>query len=151
MWFLIYLFNVSIALILQLVINLSTKAVTTVLSTFFVIRNLPTKTIIDIAKNVSKSRKLIFESFHAGFSKEDLKEIQATWPQIKWTIIPSDTPHWIKGAEAMVEATRRSPYYLSISSLTLLEFDAAIKNIASTINNHHLDFNVSEDAALTPN
>ena len=51
----------------------------------------------------------------------------------------------------MVKATKRSLRYLPTSSLMLLEFDAAIKNIASTINNHPLGFNVSEDEVLTPN
>ena len=51
----------------------------------------------------------------------------------------------------MVKATKRSLRYLSTSSLTLLEFDAAIKNIASTINNRPLGFNVNEDDVLTPN
>ena len=32
-----------------------------------------------------------------------------------------------------------------------MEFDAAIKNIASTINNRPLGFNVNEDDVLTPN
>ena len=51
----------------------------------------------------------------------------------------------------MVKATKRSLRYLPTSSLTLLEFDAAIKNIASTINNRPLRFNVNEDDVLTPN
>ena len=51
----------------------------------------------------------------------------------------------------MVKATKRSLRYLSTSSLTLLEFDAALKNIASTINNWPLGFNINEDEVLTPN
>ena len=51
----------------------------------------------------------------------------------------------------MVKATKRSLPYLPKSSLTLQEFDAAIKNIASKINNCPLVFNVNEDEQLTPN
>ena len=51
----------------------------------------------------------------------------------------------------MVKATKRSLCYLPTSTLSLLEFDAAIKNIASTINNHPLGLNVSRDEVLTPN
>ena len=51
----------------------------------------------------------------------------------------------------MVKATKRSLRYLSTSSLTLLKFDTAIKNIASTINNHPLGFNTNKDEVLTPN
>ena len=51
----------------------------------------------------------------------------------------------------MVKATKRSLRYLPTSSLTLLEFDAAIKNIASNINNPPLGFNVNKDDVLTPN
>ena len=51
----------------------------------------------------------------------------------------------------MVKATKRSLRYLPTSSLSLLEFDSALKNIASTINNHPLGFNVTENAVLTPN
>ena len=51
----------------------------------------------------------------------------------------------------MVKATKSSLRYLPTSSLTLLEFDAAIKNIASTINNRRLGFNVKKDDVLTPN
>ena len=51
----------------------------------------------------------------------------------------------------MVKATKRSLRYLPTSSLTLLEFHAALKNIASTINNRPLGFNISENQVLTPN
>ena len=51
----------------------------------------------------------------------------------------------------MVKVTKRSLRYLPTSSLTLLEFDAALKNIASTINNRPLGFNINEDQVLTPN
>ena len=51
----------------------------------------------------------------------------------------------------MVKATKRSLCYLPTSTLLLLEFNATIKNIASTINNCPLGFNVSEDEVLTPN
>ena len=51
----------------------------------------------------------------------------------------------------MVKATKRSVRYLPTSSLTLLEFDAALKNIASTINNQPLGFNINKDEVLTPN
>ena len=50
----------------------------------------------------------------------------------------------------MVKATKRSLWYLPTSSLTLLEFDVAMKNIASTINDCPLGFNVTEDEVLTP-
>ena len=131
------------ALQLQLVENYSTKIVTTALNTVFGIRNLP--------NHIIWSRKLVLESLQTSFSKKDLEEIQATLPQIKWTIIPPDAPHRIGGAEIMVKATKRSLQYLPTSSLMLLEFDAAIRNIASTINNRPLGFNVTEDEVLTPN
>ena len=51
----------------------------------------------------------------------------------------------------MVKAAKRSQRYLPTSSLTLLEFDAALKNIASTINYRLLGFNTNEDEVLTPN
>ena len=51
----------------------------------------------------------------------------------------------------MVKATKRSLCYHPTSTLLLLEFDAAIKNIASTINNCPLGFDISEDEVLTPN
>ena len=68
-----------------------------------------------------------------------------------WSVNPSDAPHRLGGAESMVKATKRSLRYLPTSSLTLLEFDAALKNIASTINNRPLGFNINEDEVLTPN
>ena len=131
--------------------NYSAKAVTTALTTVFEIRNLPNHITMDAGKNVSKSRKLILELFHTGFSRKDLEQIQATWPQIKWTIIPPDAPHRLGGAEAMVKATKRSLRCLPTSSLTLLEFNAAIKDITSNINNCPLGFDMSEDEVLTPN
>ena len=51
----------------------------------------------------------------------------------------------------MVKAVKRSLRYLPTSSLTLLEFDAAIKCIAFTINNRPLEFNIQESQVLTPN
>ena len=66
-------------------------------------------------------------------------------------MIPPDAPHHLGGAESMVKATKRSLRHLPSSSLTLLEFDASIKNIALTINNCPLGFNVNEDDVLTPN
>ena len=150
-WILIYLCNVTKALHLQLVENYSAKAVTTALNTVFGIRNLPNKITTDAGKNVVKSRKTIIESLQSSFSGKDLEEIQATWPQITWCVIPPDAPHRLGGAESMVKATKRSLRYLPTSSLTLLEFDAAIKNIASTINNRPLGFHVNEDDVLTPN
>ena len=51
----------------------------------------------------------------------------------------------------MVKATKRSLRYLPTSSLSLLEFDAALKNIASTINNQPLGFNINKDEVLTQN
>ena len=143
--------NVTKALHLQLVENYSAKAVTTALNTVFGLRNLPNKITTDAGKNVTKSRKTIIESLQTSFSRKDLEEIQATWPQISWSVIPPDAPHHLGGAESMVKATKRSLRYLPTSSLTLLEFDAAIKNIASTINNRPLGFNVNEDDVLTPN
>merc|ERR1712105_543210 len=106
---------------------------------------------MDAGKNVTKSRKTIIELLESSFSGKDIEEIQATWLQITWCVIPPDAPHRLGGAESMVKATKRSLRYLPTSSLTLLEFDAAIKNIASTINNRPLGFNVSEDDVLTPN
>ena len=41
--------------------------------------------------------------------------------------------------------------YLPTSSLSILEFDAVLKNIASKINNRSLGFNTMEDQVLTPN
>ena len=117
----------------------------------FGLRNLPNKITTDAGKNVTKSWKTIIESLQTSFSRKDLKEIQATWPQISWSVIPPDAPHHLGGAESMVKATKRSLRYLPTSSLTLLEFDAAIKNIASTINNRPLGFNVNKDDVLTPN
>ena len=86
-----------------------------------------------------------------SLSKKDLEEIQATWPQITWCVIPPVAPHCLGGAESMVKATKRSLRYLSTCSLTLLEFNTAIKNIALSINNCPLGFNVNEDDVLTPN
>ena len=51
----------------------------------------------------------------------------------------------------MVKASKRTLRYFPNSSLTLLKFDAAIKNIASTINNQPLWFNTNMDEVLTPN
>ena len=150
-WVLVYLCNVTKALHLQLVENYSAKAVTTAFNTVFGIRNLPSKITTDAGKNVTKSRKAIIETLQSNFSGKDIEEIQSTWPQITWCIIPPGAHHRIGGAESMVKATKRSLRYLPTSSLTLLEFDAALKNIASTINNRPLGFNVSEDDVLTPN
>ena len=130
--------------------NYSAKSIITALNTVFGISNLPKQITMDTGKNIMRSRKLIYESLQSSFSKKDLEEIQATWPQIKWTVIPPDAPHRIGGAEVMVKATKRSLHYLPTSTLSLLEFDAAIKNIASTNNNFPLGFNVSEDEVLTP-
>ena len=121
------------------------------LNTFFGIRNLPNKITTDAGKNVTKSRKLILESMESSLTNKDLKEIQSNWPQIMWSVNPPDAPHRLGGAESMVKATKRSLRYLPTSSLTLLEFDAALKNIASTINNRPLGFNIKEDEVLTPN
>ena len=82
-WILIYLCNVSKVLHLQLVENYSAKAVITALNTVFGIRNLPNHITTDSSKNITRSRKLIQESLLLSFSKKDLEEIQATWPQIK--------------------------------------------------------------------
>ena len=51
----------------------------------------------------------------------------------------------------MVKAVKRSLRYLPTCALTLLEFDAAIKSIASTISNRPLEFNIQENQVLTPN
>ena len=139
------------ALHLKIVENYTAKAVTTALNTVFGIRNLPNKITTDAGKNVTKSRKLILESMKSTLSKKDLKEIQSNWPQITWSMNPPDDPHRLGGAESMVKATKRSLRYLPTSSLSLLEFDAALKNIASTINNRPLGFNINEDEVLTPN
>ena len=50
----------------------------------------------------------------------------------------------------MVKATNQSLCYIPTSFLTLLEFDAAIKNVASTINNRPPGLNVNEDDMLIP-
>ena len=124
--------------------NYSAKAVITAINPVFGIRNLPNQITTNAGKNITRSRKLIYESLQSRFSKKDLEEIQATWPQIKWTVIPPDALNRIGGAELIVKATKRSLRYLPTSTLLLLELDAAIKNIASTIDNHPLDFNVSK-------
>ena len=67
------------------------------------------------------------------------------------TVIPYAAPHRISVAESMVKVTKRSLHYLPTSSLSILEFDAVLKNIASTIYNRPLGFNTSEDQVLTPN
>ena len=79
---------------------------------------------------------------------KNLEQIQATWPQIKWTVIPPVAPQRIGGAEVIVNMTKKSVHYLP--TLSILEFDAVLKNIASTINNHPLDSNVTKDQLLTP-
>ena len=66
-------------------------------------------------------------------------------------MIPSDTPHRIGGAEAMIPMTKRSLCFLPRSTLSILECDAVLKNIVSTINNRPLGFNLIEDHVLTPN
>ena len=111
----------------------------------------PKKIINDAGKNVTKRRKTIIESLQSSLPKKELDKIQDTWPQITWCMIPHDAPHHLGGAESMVKATKRSLRYLPTSSLALLVFDAAIKNIVSTINNCPLGFNVNEDDVLTPN
>ena len=88
---------------------------------------------------------------NSSLMHKDLKEIQSNWPQITWSVNPPDSPNCLGGAESMVKATKRSLRYLPTSSLLLLEFDAALKNIASTINNWPLGFNINEDEVLTPN
>ena len=90
---------------------------------------------MEAGKNIANSRKLIFESLGTGFTKKDLVEIKSTWPQINWTVIPPAAPHRIGAAESMVKATKKSPRYMPTSSLSILEFDTVLKNIASTINN----------------
>ena len=131
--------------------NYTAKAVITALNNVFGVRNLPNTIITDAGKNVTNSRKLILESLQTGFTKKDLEEIKSTWPQINWTVIPPAAPHRIGAAESMVKATKRSLRYLPTSSLSILEFDAVLKNIASTINNRPLGFNTTEDQVLTPN
>ena len=79
-WILIYLYNVSKALHLQLVENYSAKAVIIALNTVFTIRNLPNHITMDAGKNIMRSRKLIQESLQSSFSKKDIEESQATWP-----------------------------------------------------------------------
>ena len=107
-WILIYLCNVTKALHLQIIENYSAKAVTTALNTVFGVRNLPNKITTDAGKNVIKSRKIVLESLQSSFSRRDLDEIQANWPQITWSIIPPDAPHCIGGAEVMVKAKHTS-------------------------------------------
>ena len=97
-WVLIYLCNVSKALHLQPVENYTAKAVITALNSVFAVRNLPNTIVTDTGKNITRSRKLIIESLGAGFSKNDLEEIQSTWPQINWTVIPCVAPHRIGAA-----------------------------------------------------
>ena len=81
-WVLIYLCNVSKALHLQPVENYMAKAVITALNSVFAVRNLPHTIVTDAGKNITRSRKLIIESLGTGFTKNDLEEIQSTWPQI---------------------------------------------------------------------
>ena len=118
----------------------NTEALTKGLNYESRIENLPTN-----------DAKLIHRSLEAGVIKKNLEEIQSTWPQINWTVIPPAAPHRIGAAESMVKATKRSLCYLPTSTLTILEFDAVLKNIASTINNRPLGFNTTEDQVLTPN
>ena len=51
----------------------------------------------------------------------------------------------------MVKETKRSLHYLPTSSLSILEFYAILKNIASAINNCPFGYNATEDQVLTPN
>merc|ERR1711867_25399 len=115
------------------------------------IRNRPNEITSDAGRNVTKSMKLILESMESSLTHKDLKEMQSNWPQITWSVNPPDAPNHIEGVESMVKATKRSLKYLPTSSLSLLEFDAALKNITSTINNQPLGFNTNEDEVLTPN
>merc|ERR1711867_254231 len=98
------------------------------------IRNRPNEITSDAGRNVTKSMKLILESMESSLTHKDLKEIQSNWPQITWSVNPPDAPHRLGGAESLVKETKRSLRYLPTSSLTLLEFDVPLKNIASTIN-----------------
>merc|ERR1712030_214314 len=88
----------------------------TALNTVFGLRNLPNKITTDAGKNVTKSPKTIIESLQSNFSGKDIEEIQSTWPQITWCIIPPGAHHRIGGAESMVKATKRSLRYLPTSS-----------------------------------
>ena len=107
------------------------------LNTVFGIRNLPNK-----IKEVTQSRKLILEPMESRLMHKDLKERHSNWPQITWSVNPSNAPHCLGGAESMVKAKKRSLRYFPTSSLTLLEFDAAIKNITCSINNSPLGWSV---------
>ena len=150
-WILVYLCNVSKAVHLQVVDSYSAKSVTTALSAVFAIRNLPHRIWTDAGKNLIKSRKLLQESLQSGLTSKDVAEIQSIWPQITWVINPPEAHHRLGGAESMVKAVKRSLKYLPTCHLSLLEFDSALKCIASTINNRPLHFNIQEDQVLTPN
>merc|ERR1712101_33660 len=145
------LHHLHLVIYLQTVENYMAKAVITALNNVFGVRNLPHTIVTNAGKNITNSRKLILESLQTGFTKKDLEDIKSTWSQINWTVVPPAAPHRIGAAESMVKATKRSLRYLPTSLLSILEFDAVLKNIASTINNHPLGFNIIEDQVLTPN
>ena len=150
-WSLIYLCNNSKALHLQTVENYTAKAVTTALNNVFGVRNLPSKITSDAGKNIGKSRRLFVDTSNKGFTQEDLTVFKEAWPQIEWAVIPPDAPHRVGGAEAMVKTLKRSLRYFPTSSLSIMEFDCALKQIASTVNNRPLGVLTTEDSILTPN
>ena len=79
--------------------------------------------------------KLIHGSLEVGAIKRNLEEIQPTWSQTNWTVVPSATPHIIEETESMAMATKRSLCYLPTSLSPILEFDVVFKSIAIIINN----------------
>ena len=94
---------------------------------------------------------MITNSLQPGFSSKEIREMQTTWPQITWKINPPEAHHRLGSAEALVKAVKRSLKHLPVCRLSVLEFNAAIKSIAASINNRPLGFSVQEDKVLTPN
>ena len=60
----------------------------------------------------------------------------------------SRCPLLIREVEVRVKATKRSLLYLPTSSLSILEFNALLKNIPLTINNLSFGFQVLENQLL---
>ena len=62
-----------------------------------------------------------------GFTQEDLIVFKEAWPQIEWTVIPPDAPHRVGGDEVIVKTLKRSLRYIPTSSLSIMEYDCALK------------------------
>jgi hypothetical protein len=151
-WVLIYLCDQSKALHIEIVEDYSGPGLVKALKQAFAVRNTPSQITTDPGKNFVRARTLLSHpNSGSGLSKEDLATVQATFPAIKWNILPPGSPWRNGGPEAMVKQVKYSIRLLPTNQLGMLEFCCVLMEITATINNRPLGVCTATDQPLTPN